>query len=108
MNNQKIKGGSPDEPIETNENGGKQAKSEYAFHLIPAEALLELAHVFAEGAKKYERDNWKKIPAEEHYNHMIIHHYAALLGDDQDNHAGHFLCRAVMAYYMMKKESENK
>lgn len=103
-----LKGVSPDTPIETNFQGGKQSKSEYAFHLIPPEALLELANVFAEGAKKYERDNWLKIPAEEHFNHALVHYYAAVLGDTQDNHLGHFLCRAVMAYFMMQKAKGEK
>lgn len=102
----KVLGVSKEQPMETNAQGGKQSRSEYAFHLIPPEALLELAQVFAEGAKKYERNNWQKISAEEHFNHMLVHYYAAVLGDTQDNHLGHFLCRAVMTYCMLKKEGK--
>lgn len=103
---EKVLGVGKNQSLETNAQGGKQSRSEYAFHLIPPEALLALAKVFAEGAQKYERNNWQKIPAEEHFNHMLIHYYAAVLGDTQDDHLGHFLCRAVMAYFMMQKEGE--
>ena len=41
------------------------------------------------GASRYERDNWRKIPAEEHFNHMMIHALAYLSGDTQDDHLGH-------------------
>lgn len=103
----KVKGVDPSQPMVVNEFGGLQSKSEYAFHLIPPEALLAIAEVFAEGAKKYSTSNWKKIPSGEHMNHMLVHMYAAVLGDTQDKHAEHFLCRAVMFYYMIKKEGRN-
>lgn len=87
-----------DEPVVIGENGGKQAKSLYAFHLCDYDALLAMARVLQEGAEKYERDNWRKIPAEEHFNHMIIHAIAWLKGDKQDDHLGHMLARAMMMY----------
>lgn len=102
----KMKGVDKSQPMAVNEFGGLQSKSEYAFHLIPPEALVELASVFAEGAQKYKRNNWHNITAEEHMNHMLVHMYAAVLGDTADNHLGHFLCRAVMFYHMMKKEGK--
>lgn len=96
--NQYISGVSPDAPIVENEKGGKQSKSEYAFHMIPPDALLDVAQVFAYGAGRYARDNWKKIPAEEHMNHALVHWFAWMMGDNSDNHAGHFLTRCFMAY----------
>ena len=71
-----LKGVSPDEPTATNAQGGKQAESAYAFHLCDPDAMLALAEVMQQGAEKYERDNWRKIPAEEHFNHMVVHWYA--------------------------------
>jgi hypothetical protein len=100
----KIRGVSPDAPIVTNEKGGKQSESQYAFHMIDPEAIMDLAGVLAYGAKRYARDNWRKIPAEEHMNHMMIHWYAWLAGDKQDNHLGHFFCRAMMAYACAREE----
>jgi hypothetical protein len=101
-----IKGATPNEPIVINKNGGKQSKANYAFHLIDKAALLSLAEVLAEGAEKYERDNWRKISAEEHYNHMMIHWIAYISGDKQDDHLGHFFCRAMMAFATAKQEEK--
>lgn len=103
-----IKGVEADAPIVMNEKGGKQSQSSYAFHLIDTEAILDLAEVLAEGAKKYERDNWRRIPSEEHFNHMIIHYYAWLKGDQSDNHLGHMFCRAMMTYATARAEDRLK
>ena len=93
-----IKGCAPDAEIVVNEKGGQQSKTEYGFHLIDADAILALAQVLQYGASRYARDNWRKIPSEEHFNHMMIHYYAWLKGDTQDNHLDHFMCRAMMLY----------
>lgn len=87
-----------DAPIVTNAAGGQQSKSAYAFHMMDYGALFALAKVLQYGAERYARDNWRKIPAEEHYNHMIIHSLAWLSGDRQDDHLGHMFCRAMMFY----------
>ena len=99
-----IKGCSPDAPIVENAQGGKQSKTEYGFHLIDTDAILSLAQVLQYGASRYERDNWRKIPSEEHYNHMMIHYCAWLKGDTQDDHLSHFFCRAMMLYATGKAE----
>jgi hypothetical protein len=100
-----LKGVGADAPTVTNERGGKQAEAQYAFHLIDREALLSLAEVLAQGAKKYTRDNWRLIPAEEHFNHMLIHAIAALEGDITDNHIDHMFCRAMMFYATYQAEN---
>jgi hypothetical protein len=97
-----IKGVSPDEPIVTNERGGMQAKTAYAFDLIDADAILSLAEVLKKGAEKYKKDNWRKIPPESHFNHLIIHYYAWLKGDRRDDHLGHLFTRAMMLYATAK------
>jgi hypothetical protein len=99
-----VKGVEKDAPIVTNEQGGKQSKSEYAFHLCDYDALFALAEVLKYGAERYERDNWRKIPAEEHFNHMIIHSLAYLKGDRQDDHLAHMFCRAMFFYACAKAE----
>jgi hypothetical protein len=104
----KLKGLSPNEPIVENEQGGKQAHTPYGFHLVDAKAMFKLAEVLAYGANKYERDNWKKISAEIHLNHALQHAYAWMAGDNQDDHAGHFFCRAMMFLAMAISESEDK
>ena len=60
--------------------------------------LVEISKVLDEGAKKYDINNWRLIPQEQHINHALIHLLAADLGDKQDNHIEHALCRIMMAY----------
>ena len=98
-----IKGCSPDAPIIENEKGGRQSKTEYGFNLIDTDAILSLAQVLQYGASRYARDNWRKIPSEEHFNHMMIHYYAWLKG----RHTGrsslaHFFAGRMM---FMRQES---
>lgn len=60
--------------------------------------LFTVARVLKEGATKYPRNNWQLIPPEDHFNHALIHLYALLEGDVQDDHYGHFLTRMAMFY----------
>lgn len=103
-----LKGVGPEAPVITNNKGGKQSKTAYAFHLIDTDAILDLAEVLALGAEKYARDNWRLISSEEHMNHMLIHYYAWLKGDKSDNHLGHFFTRAMMVYATAKQEEREK
>lgn len=63
-----------------------------------AKRLLKIAKVLKEGAEKYEANNWRLIPQEDHLNHAIIHWLAYSMGDITDNHLDHFLTRIMMAY----------
>jgi len=91
-----IEGLSPNQPIHTNENGGKQSATPYAFHLIPPHAMFELAKVVAEG-EKYGAGNWRRIPIAHHINHAQMHLCGYLAGDDQDAHLSHAVCRIAFA-----------
>ena len=64
---------------------------------IKTHPLLAIAKVLKEGAEKYEPNNWRLIPEEEHINHALIHLLAAALGDTQDDHIEHALCRIMMS-----------
>ena len=97
-----INGVGPEQPIVTNEHGGMQAKNDYTFHLIDAPALFELAKVMGEGAKKYAKDNWRKIPPEEHFDHLQMHLWAWMAGDRQDEHLEHALARCFMLHATAK------
>lgn len=99
-----LKNLSPEAEIVTNESGGKQSKFAYGFHLCDYDALFALAEVLQYGASRYERDNWRKIPSEEHFNHMMIHALAYLSGDTQDDHLGHCFTRCMMFYATAKAE----
>ena len=88
---------SRDAPTTTNEQGGSQSLIPVRFDLIDGKALFEMAKVLHEGAEKYGVDNWRKIPVEDHLNHLIMHAYAYLAGDQTDEHLSHCMCRATFA-----------
>lgn len=85
-----------DAPILTNAAGGMQSALVGRLELIPAAAWLEVGKVFAYGAKKYKRDNWKLISAESHLGHMLQHAAGWMMGDQSEDHPGHLVCRAMM------------
>ena len=72
--------------IVVNEKGGQQSKTEYGFHLIDAgRHPRACARSFStEHRGTPSRDNWRKIPSEEHFNHMMI----PLLCMVEGRHAG--------------------
>lgn len=97
-NTQLVEGLAPDAPVVENKHGGKQSYMPYRFDLIDPLALFEMAKVLREGFEKYGADeNWRRIPANEHINHMITHAFAYLAGDKSDEHLSHMLCRALFA-----------
>lgn len=65
---------------------------------IDKDIFLTIGEVLKEGAERYAPNNWRLIPQEEHINHALIHCYAYSLGDRQDNHLEHCMCRLMMAY----------
>lgn len=60
--------------------------------------VINIAKILQYGADRYEPNNWRLIPQEDHINHALIHIIAHLMGDTQDNHIDHALCRLMMAY----------
>ena len=92
-----INGVGKDALIEENESGGRQSNSGYRFDLIDPKALFATAKVLKEGFDKYGEDNWRKIPTSDHLNHLLVHAYAYLAGDRQDEHLSHAVCRAIFA-----------
>lgn len=102
-----VKGVSIDEPIVENAQGGRQSKSCYAFHLIDDQAILAIAERLQQGQDRgYARDNWRLIASEEHFNHMLVHYYAAKNGDTSDEHMKGFICRAMMTFATFMQEQE--
>lgn len=97
----------PDKPIETNANGGSQSFVPVRFDLIDGKALFQMAKVLKEGADKYGVNNWRKIPVEDHLNHLIMHAYAFLAGDRSDEHLSHMMCRATFAQAIHIEEGKN-
>lgn len=92
-----IKGVGRTDPIVKNERGGSQSAVQYRCDLLPARATLEVAGVLHHGAIKYGENNWRQIEVGDHINHALIHLYALLAGDKQDDHLAHAACRLLMA-----------
>jgi hypothetical protein len=70
-----------DEETVTNDLGGKQSAVNYRMDLLPAEALLSIAHTLKTGADKYGELNWRRIETNDHLNHALIHVMATLTAD---------------------------
>lgn len=87
----------PDVETTTNALGGSQSDVPVRFDLIDARSMFDLAAVLDHGAKKYGENNWRKIPINDHLNHLIMHAYAYLAGDESDEHLSHILARATFA-----------
>jgi len=99
-----IEGVGADAPITVNAQGGAQSHINYRFDFIPAKALAAVAQVFAIGASRYARNNWRRIPENDHLNHAMMHIFAYMAGDRSDDHLEHAACRMLMALEM-KNES---
>lgn len=102
-----IDGVGADAPTVVNEAGAKQSSTLYRMDLLPPAATLAVAAVLKHGADKYGADNWRGIPVEDHLNHALIHAYAFLAGDEQDDHLEHFACRALMALEIKRTGTKN-
>ena len=88
---------SPDAETVFNEIGAGQSKVDVRFDLIDGPALFEMAAVLHTGAEKYGDHNWRGIPVDEHLNHLIMHAYAYLSGNRDDDHLSHIMCRGMFA-----------
>ena len=93
----KVEGVGKDAPITTNERGGGQSYIPFRFDLLDGKALSGLARVLAEGAEKYAPNNWRLIPLQDHLNHAMMHIFAYLAEDTQDEHLEHALTRLMFA-----------
>ena len=77
--------------------GAKQSEVHYRCDLIPACAILAVAEVLKTGASKYGDNNWVPIGIEDHLNHALIHIFAWLSSDTEEDHLANAACRLLMA-----------
>jgi hypothetical protein len=87
--------------VETDEGGGKGSRLDFAFELLDADAMFDLAAVLQRGAVKYTPNNWRKVRRRKHIRHVLVHLFAYMKGDEQEGdpeeHLRHAFCRAMMA-----------
>ena len=78
--------------IKTFETGAVRSRDadNVRYDLITPIGLRRLAETYAEGARKYGANNWRKgIPASDLINHAIRHIYLWLDGDSREDHLAH-------------------
>lgn len=66
--------------------------------------IMNIGKILQYGAERYEPNNWRLIPEEDHINHALIHIIAQIARDKQDDHINHALCRLMMAYSTKKSD----
>jgi len=88
---------SPDAPIVSNAQGGRSSDPSCRLDLVDAAALLRIGEIFDYGAKKYSENNWRRVTINTQLNHALVHIYAYLAGNHQDDHLAHAATRAIMA-----------
>jgi hypothetical protein len=65
-----------------------------------------MARVMAEGLTNHQEGGWRNVPLKVHLNHALVHLFAHLAEDDQDDHLDHALCRLMMAVDIQHMERE--
>ena len=95
----RVIGVGPDAEIVTNDRGAMQSKVNHRLDLIPADAVFRMGETLKIGAERYAEWNWTGIPTTDHINHALIHLYAWLAGDTQDDHLGHAITRIAFAIH---------
>lgn len=105
-----VGGMSADQPIETNESGGKQHERPYASEMLPPKALLEVSHVRWEANTVYGYDemNYKRIGKRKHIGRAITHLLSWLAEDESNSHLAHAACRVLFALEMELDEKPKK
>lgn len=89
--------------IVVNKNGGKQSKIDTAFSLVPHDSMLAVAKVMKIGSERYEKDNWRKLSADEIYDHMMEHFVKWYMTGNMED-LEHGVTRGMMLYSVANKE----
>ena len=92
--------------VRNHPNKAVQNPSPFRFDLIPAEAMLHIAKVIADGDVTHGRYNWKKIEASEHHGRAEAHINLAKANDKDEDHWGHAAVRAIFALQMAIEEGK--
>jgi hypothetical protein len=83
----------------TNESGGKQSFISARFDCIPPVVLRLLAQCLGFGARKYGKENWKKIPIEDNIAHAQNHLNEWMFGDRSEPHLVNAMARVSFALW---------
>jgi len=76
----------------------------YRFDLIPAEVLMKVAEVMAEGiATGHKDDGWKEVDINDLLNHAMGHVVKFMMGKVDEDHLSHAIVRLMMAWWKQDK-----
>lgn len=80
--------------------GLKNDKDKPDWSLLPLETIEGIVEVLTYGAKKYERDNWKKVSTNRNFAALLRHLTKWQAGEEYDpesglHHLDHALCDLV-------------
>lgn len=94
--------------------GRKHDAGKLEWHLVPWEGVEDTVRVLMEGAKKYEPDNWKKVPdAEKRYKDAAMRHLTAYMkGEKIDpewgiSHLSHCMCNLLFLSWFDAQEADD-
>ena len=85
-----------------------QGKTQWS--LVDFDSLEGLVHVLEYGAKKYNKDNWKKgMPVTQVSESLMRHLFAFLRGEDIDpesgcRHISHVMCNTMFLEYILREK----
>lgn len=91
----------------------KADEGKLQWSLMPFEQLEDVVRVLMNGAKKYERDNWKKCDDINRYKDSLMRHVTAYIegqkfdsgpGGDDLHHLAHAICNCLFILYFDKTE----
>ena len=91
----------------------KNDEGKLQWSLMPFEQLEDVVRVLMNGAKKYERDNWKKCDDPTRYTDALMRHVTAYVegqkfdtepGGDMFHHLAHAICDCLFIMYFEKGE----
>lgn len=94
-----LAGIGPEAPVETTPTGGQHSAMPYRFDLLDAKSIFAIAEILHYGTnvRKYPANNWRSISVGDNLNHVLMHIFAYMDGDTQDEHLKHALTRMMFA-----------
>lgn len=96
----------------TSATGGQKGVKPEAHHLVPVEALAEVARIYGLGAEKYAAHNWRKgYEWSKSYASLQRHAQAFWGGEDLDpefgtKHLGHVIFHAMSLMVFMDEQRD--
>lgn len=95
--------------------GVKHDKDKAMWSLLPWPEIEEVVRVLTFGAKKYKRDNWRKVEdGERRYLDAALRHVSAIGRDEKDDeetglsHYAHAIASLLFAFWHSKQEKVNR